>query len=127
MAGIAHYLILPYDIYIIGAEFVILYIMLFLMAHLWGRLTTYLQQNYLQFYQDNFEIAFPFLRSDKDIQVKRNKAFKTVWRGDMPDELSRAYQRKIRIYAKLTITCFIIPIITFVVDILLSKSSICKW
>ena len=53
-----HYLALPYDIYIVGAEFILWCIMFLLTSWSWDKLITYLQQNYAQFYENNFRIPF---------------------------------------------------------------------
>ena len=116
--NITHYLVLSYSVYIVGAEFILWYILFFLTIRWWEKLTAHLQQDYAQFYKDNFEISFPFLRSGKDIQMKRNNAYKIVWKGNMPDDLSRLYQNKIKMYAKLTILFLLIPIITVIIFML---------
>ncbi len=101
-----------YPALLLGTEFLLICIVMLIWVH-WGeKLDNYLQKNYYQFWKKNLDA--PLLAGGPDVMKKHYKVLKVAYGGEMPDEVSKAYQRKIKFYAKLTVFAMIILIITMI-------------
>lgn len=106
-----------YFVWLLGAEFLLFCIMILFNSRWGNKLIIYLQQHYPQLYKENLDV--PFLAGGPDVMRKHWKALKVAYWGEMPDELSKIYQQKMKLYAKLGILCLFIQFITVIVFVLL--------
>lgn len=101
---------------LIGGESLVFCIMAFLSVQ-WGKkLNLHLQQKHVQFYNENLDV--PFLAGGPDVMKRHYMALKVAYWGTMPDESSKTYQQKMKLYAKLGIFCLFIQFITVIVFLL---------
>ncbi len=108
------------DIFIwaLGVE-ALLYSILGFFSIQWGKkLNMYLRQNQSQFYKEKLDV--PFLAGGPEVMKKHYNALKFAYWGEMPDELSKRYQKKMKFFAKLGILSLLILFITLIAIILIA-------
>lgn len=101
-----------YPALLLGSEVLLICIIMLIWVSWNKKFSKHLKENHPLFYKENFDT--PFLAGGPEVMKKHYRALKVFYWGEMPDELSKVYQRKIKFYEKLTIFCMIIFLITMI-------------
>ena len=79
----------------------------------WGRkLDLYLRRNHSMFYDGN--LRAPILAGGPADFLKHFRALRTIYQGSMPDDVSSAFQKKVRFYGKIGILWLVIFFLTLI-------------
>lgn len=101
---------IDYFIWLLGVESLIYCFMMLLSARWGNKLIIYLQKNHPLFYKEYLDV--PFLAGGPDVMRKHYKALKIAYWGNMPDDLSKSYQKYMKFYAKISLLCLLILFMT---------------